>query len=66
MKTMKVSVNKSEIMKDAYRMYKSESNKEQKASFAELLSLTWAVAKQSLYTYLTTGYANNYITVTEG
>ena len=60
---MKVSVNKSEIMKDAYRMYKSESNKEQKASFAELLSWTWAVAKQSLYSYITTGYANNYIKI---
>jgi len=65
MKTIKVSVNKSEIMKNAYRMYKSESNKEQRASFAELLSWNWAVAEQSLYTYITTGCVNSYITVSE-
>ena len=58
-------INKSEVMKDAYRMYNTSVNADVNfhASFAELLSWSWSIAKQNLRSYLQTGYANNYIIV---
>lgn len=58
-------VNKSEVMKEAHRMFKTSVNADEnyEATFAELLAWCWAIAKQSLLSYLQTGYANSYITI---
>lgn len=58
-------VNKSVVMKEAHNMYGTSVNSDvnYEVSFAELLSWCWAIAKQSLLSYLQTGYANSYITI---
>jgi len=58
---MKATFNKTEIMKEAHRMHNLSINADVNfyVSFDESLSWIWAIAKQSIRTYLQTGYANN-------
>jgi len=60
-----VKINKRRLFNETYNMFKCQANFNEKASFAELLSWNWAVAKQMLYTYLTTGYVGDLISVIE-
>lgn len=63
--TVFAQVNKSKIFRDTHQMFKSQFNVNEKASFAELLSWNWSLAKQMLYTYKMTGYVGDMIYVIE-
>lgn len=63
--TVLAEVNKSKLFRETHNMFKCQVNFNEKASFAELLAWNWAVAKQMLYTYLTTGYVGDLISVIE-
>jgi hypothetical protein len=58
-----VKINKGEVMRNAHCLHNSSMNKLEKIPFGEFLSWEWAIAKQSLLSYILTGYMNDYIII---